>query len=445
MVKKVILLGAIAPFCDLVDEMKDLGICPVICDYYSDAPAKKMGYPAYDISTMNLEKLIHVAKFHHIDGVLSAFSDRNLVMAYEIGNALDLPQLFEIDKIELFTDKKRMKEFFLKAQLPLIKYCILRLGFESDHLNNMKFPMVVKPVDAYGSKGIFVCENVEQIRIHFQDVISESLKYQDRIIVEEFYPADEISINAWVKDGRPFLTCVYDVIRNYKSDMQLAAVNFPSKYVCGNTVFFERLLKHIVKESRIKNGPVTLQCFIGNDGIKIGELLYRLAGGSTYLYATYLGGPNLAKMQIQHSIGQQIDYQNLETYQVAGPWIEDNFVYFDIQFMTLRQGKIYYSFTAEEIEEKIKECVDFRIYYASGALVQNIGKHGQLLARGIFKIKIRNDHTYYEFLEQLEKEIQIYNETGLCISFIRKPDQFYYSRRYHIDWSFMEKWGRSYK
>ena len=174
--------------------MKDLGICPVICDYYSDAPAKKMGCPAYDISTMNLEKLIHVAKFHHIDGVLSAFSDRNLVMAYEIGKALDLPQLFEIDKIELFTDKKRMKEFFLKAQLPLIKYCILRHGFESDHLNNMKFPMVVKPVDAYGSKGIFVCENVEQIRIHFQDVISESLKYQDWIIVEELYPADELSL-----------------------------------------------------------------------------------------------------------------------------------------------------------------------------------------------------------------------------------------------------------
>lgn len=443
--KKVILLGAIAPFCDLADEMKDMGICPVICDYYSDAPAKKMGYPAYDISTMDLENLIKVAKFHQIDGVVSAFSDRNLVMAYEIGKELELPQLFEIDKIELLTDKKRMKEFFIKARLPVIKYRILRRGFELDSIKRMRFPMIVKPVDAYGSRGIFVCENAEQIRMHFQDVIRESLKYEDQIIVEEFYPGDEISINAWVKDGRPYLTCVYDVIRNYHSDIQLAAVNFPSKYVCGNTVFFEKLLEHTVKECRVENGPVTLQCFIGMDGIKIGELLYRLAGGSTYLYATYLGGPNLAKMQIQHSIGQPIDYQNLETYQMAGQGIEDGFVYFDIQFMTLWQGKIYYSFTETEIAEKIRGCVDFRAYYTSGAFVQNTGKNGQLLARGIFQIQIRNDHTYYEFLEQLEKEIQIYNETGSCISFIRKPDQFRYSRRYHIDWSFMEEWGKVYK
>ena len=440
--KRVILLGAIAPFCDLVYEMEHMGIYPVICDYYSDAPAKKMGYPAYDISTMDLEKLLQIAKFHHVDGVMSAFSDRNLFAAYEIGKQLDLPQLFELNKIELLTDKRKMKAFFLKARLPVIKYCILKQGFEVDDLKQMHFPMVVKPVDAYGSKGIFVCNNVAQIRAHFQDVICESLKYQDQIIVEEFYLGDEISINAWVKDGHPYLTCIYDVIRNYGSDIQLAAVSFPSKYVSGNTVFFEKLLEHIVKKCKIQNGPVTLQCFIGNEGIKIGELLYRLAGGSTYLYTTYLGGPNLAKMQIQYSIGNPIDYQNLETYKLEEQGIGDGIVYFDIQFMTLKQGKIYYSFTGTDIEEKINGCVDFRLYFASGTFVHNTSKNGQLLARGIFKLEMKNDHVYEQFLEQLEKEIQIYNEGGSCISFIRKPDHFSYSRRYHIDWSFMNKWGR---
>ena len=40
--KKGLLLGAIAPFCDLVKEMESMGVSPVICDYYKDAPAKKM-------------------------------------------------------------------------------------------------------------------------------------------------------------------------------------------------------------------------------------------------------------------------------------------------------------------------------------------------------------------------------------------------------------------
>ena len=103
--------------------------------------------------------------------------------------------------------------------------------------------MVVKPVDAYSSKGIFVCENVEQIRIHFQDVISESLKYQDRIIVEEFYPAGENSINTWVKDGCPYLTCVYDVIGNYKSDMQLNIVKKRNYRMEGRRYGKEELLR----------------------------------------------------------------------------------------------------------------------------------------------------------------------------------------------------------
>ena len=68
--KKVILMGAISPFCDLVREIVDLNIEPIICDYYSDAPAKKMGYTSYDISTTDIDAIVNLAKRENANGII---------------------------------------------------------------------------------------------------------------------------------------------------------------------------------------------------------------------------------------------------------------------------------------------------------------------------------------------------------------------------------------
>lgn len=435
--KKGIVLGAIEPFCDLVIEMEKVNVSPIICDYYEDAPAKWQGHHSYNISTMDIEKMIALGKFHDIDGVISAFSDRNLNTAYELAKSLKVPQMYNKKIIDLLTDKLYMKDFFEKIGVPVIKYKIIDKDVLQGDSIKMDFPVVTKPIDAYGSKGIFICDTQEEIQEVFDDTTIEALKYKNEIIVEEYYPVDEISITAWVKKGVPFITCIYDVIKNFDSTITLAAVSFPSKYTEQYIERFSVLLKYVVQSCGIQEGPVTLQCFIGEKGIKISELLFRLAGGSPYLYSTYIGGPNIAKMLIQMSVGDEVDYQNLETYRPTG--IEE--VYFDVQIFVKKKGNIYYKFDSEEIKRQIQECVDLKIYHQSGKQLVNVSETGRLFARAICKLDKRDDGEYYNLIKKLEEILKVYDEEGHCISFIRKPEKLGLSKITPINWSFMEKKG----
>lgn len=76
--KKVLMLGGIAPFCDLIETAKEKEIDCIVCDYYEDAPAKKRVNKAYNISTTEVEEMIRVAEENDVQGVITAYSDRNL-------------------------------------------------------------------------------------------------------------------------------------------------------------------------------------------------------------------------------------------------------------------------------------------------------------------------------------------------------------------------------
>ena len=433
--KKGLVLGAIAPFCDLVKEMEELSISPIVCDYYVDAPAKKMGYPSFDVSTTDYNDVLKLAKEYKVDGIVSAFSDRNLEVTYRVAKELDLPQLYSMEIIDLVTDKLTMKDFFEKMGLPVIKYKILDKDFTDKEIEGIDFPVVTKPIDAYGSKGIFVCNTADEVRAMFDKTTAEAIKYKDKIIIEEFYPVDEISVTAWVKAGRAYITCIYDVIKNYEPQIELATVAFPSKYTDTNIEQINILLNEIIKACEINEGPITLQCFIGDKGIKVSELLYRLAGNSPYLYGTYIGGPNIAKMLLQYYVGDEINYQNLEEFIPK----ETGTMYYDIQIFSMDKGKISYTFDVESLKEKIKECVDIRLYHASGDELVNVPSTGKLYARMICKVDSYCKEDYYALLDKIRGHVQLFNEEGKNVCSVRTAQNINQSKVVEINWDFINQ------
>lgn len=425
--KKLILLGAISPFCDLVKEFEALKIEPYICDYYPDAPAKSMGHPSFNISTTDSDNLIALAEREGADGCVSAFSDRNIIPCIEVCNHLKTNYFFDRKTVERFIDKQKMKAFFEEIGVPVLKYAVVRYNSLDESLANFSFPVVTKPIDAYGSKGITVCENLEEVKKAFADTVKESKDYTDKIIVEEYYPADEISITAWVKSSNAYITCIYDVFRNKSNGITLSAVSFPSKYTEGYYDRLKELLNYIIRKSGIKEGPVTLQCFIGNRGLMVSELLCRLAGGSPYLYSVYLGGPNIAKMLIQNAAGEEIDYQNLESFV---PVTENGKIFFDIQVQICNKGKIYYEFEAEKLFSEFPELVDIRVYYKNGAELINVPSGGVNFARLFYKTNKSID--YLNLISRLDKAVRVNDENGEKLSFIRVPEQSDFNRIFNF-------------
>lgn len=414
--KKILLLGAIAPYCDLVKEFEKLDIIPYISDYYSDAPAKNMGYPSFDVSTMDVDKLIDLVDAESIDGCVSAFSDRNILPCMDVCEHLHSPFFFSREIVDCLTDKLKMKQFFSSIDVPITKYDIISVEQAETALKEFEFPVVTKPIDAYGSKGIFVCQNIDEVKEVYQTVIKESLNYSDKIIVEEFFDGDEISVSAWVKNGSAYITCIYDVFRNHTDEFTLSGVAFPSKY-SSKIDELNSLLNYIVGKLNIKEGPVTLQCFIGQKGLKVSELLCRLAGGSPYLYGTYIGGPNTAEMLIQYASQTEIDYQNLCSFV---PVLSDD-VYYDVQVLINQKGKLRYSIDYGKLQMLIPEAEDIRVYYKNDAELVNVSQSGVQFAKVICKTKRTAD--YFDLIDRVNAGVEVFNQNGDKISFIRVPDR----------------------
>lgn len=416
--KTVLILGAIESFCDLIMDIKKMGIKTVVCDYFPDAPGKKVADFAYDVSTIEVEELLEIAKKHKVDGVICAFSDRNLYSCYTIAKTLGLPTFYTKEIIDVLTDKIEMKKHLKKNNFPILNYAIIKKDFLDEELDDLTFPVIIKPIDNSGSKGVMVCDSVQEIREKFEECIEKGVNNKTDIIVEEYYRADEISLTGWVKKGKSYVTCIYDVGKNYGDNIVTSSIVFPSKYTKGGIEKISQLVQELTTSFGIEEGPITVQCFIGERGLKVSEYIYRLAGGSPYLFTKYLGGPNLAKMLTQLSIGENIDYQNLECFS-------SNVckTFYQYRIYATKPGKIYYDYTEESIKQAIPECKYYNDYSSSGSIFSSVPTDGKIITRLICEIDNSKEKGYESFIDILEKEAVIYDDNNKNITTYNRPEK----------------------
>lgn len=418
--KRVLILGAIDSFCDLIEDYKKMGVETIACDYYEGAPGKAIADYGYDISTLDVEKLVEIGAEHEIDGVLCAFSDRNIEPCYEVAKRLGLPQIYEPELIKKLTDKICMKEVFREGGFPIIEYAIISDSFSDAELSNFNFPVIIKPIDSSGSKGIFICSSVDEIRDKMTETIEQSVSYKDRFIVEEYYPYDEISITAWVSEGKSYVTCIYDNGKNFNpenaANVSLCNVVFPSKYTRGNVDYFRELVQNAVEAFQVKNGPVTIQCFIGPDGLKVNEFICRLAGDGAYMCSEVMGAPAVAEKTESYVIGNPVNCKDLESFN---PDKEET--YYQIGVYVNRKGKLYFDFSKEELFDRIPGLQRADIYAKSGTECKFVTTGGTVICR----LYVRADSSiggYVDYLDLIKSVIEIKDENGNEIADFHEPD-----------------------
>ena len=416
--KKVLLLGAVYPFCDLYDDIRSLGYDAVVCDYFPDAPCKAKASISYDVSTTDVPALIEIAKKHEVSGVVTAFSDRNMMPGYEVAIALGLPTLYTPEIINLITDKSSLKRFFTNLGVPINKYKLLSSNFTDTDLEDLSFPVVTKPVDGYGSNGVTLCEDINAVRNSVSITAKESKDFPRSFLVEEYYASDEISANAWVIDGDVYITCIYDVIKTASNGFKYGNSVFPSKYTSLYMNQIKTLLNTICLNMGIKNGPVSIQCFIGDKGLKVNEFLFRLPGSASYKYTTILGGPNIGKMLIQLCAGDPVEYQNIHSFTPIAECF-----YYKYKLFATPSKIMHYSLSIDEIRKKIPEVEHISFYREDGYQFKAPLKNNEVIMQIYCKVPKNGGKEYSELLKEIEAEILVEDESGKSIAKVYFSDR----------------------
>lgn len=184
--KKILLLGGSAQQIVAIETAKRLGYETVLCDFLSDNPGQHHADHFYLVSTTDKEAVLEVARREHVDGVLAYASDPAAPTAAYVAEKLGLPGS-PYESVEILCSKDKFRAFLAEHE-----FCTPRArGYDSiadakHDLENgvFRFPVIVKPVDSSGSKGVSRIDGTDGIGEKL--VCAMSFSRGKRIIVEEF-------------------------------------------------------------------------------------------------------------------------------------------------------------------------------------------------------------------------------------------------------------------
>lgn len=183
--KKIMLLGGLRYLLPVIEAAHKLGYYVITCDYLPDNIAHKYSDEYVNVSIIDKEAVLAVAREKQIDGIMSFAVDPGVVAAAYVQDKMGLPAFGPYDSVCILQNKDRFRDFLAKHgfNVPQAK------GFSSiEEAMSEKYwypwPVIVKPTDSAGSKGVTRVDRLEDLEAALQTAFDHSLS--GRVIVEEF-------------------------------------------------------------------------------------------------------------------------------------------------------------------------------------------------------------------------------------------------------------------
>ncbi len=184
--KKLLLLGGSAQQVVSIETAKRLGYQTVLCDYLPDNPGQYHADKFYLVSTVDKEAVLQVARDEAVDGVVAYASDPAAPTAAYVAEQLGLPGN-PYESVEILCNKDRFRAFLAAHGFCTPKargYTDVAEALADLRAGVFRFPVIVKPVDSSGSKGVGRIDDVAAAA----DKLAYAMSFSrgGRIIVEEF-------------------------------------------------------------------------------------------------------------------------------------------------------------------------------------------------------------------------------------------------------------------
>lgn len=183
--KKLMLLGGLRYLLPVIEEAHKLGIYVITADYLPDNIAHKYSDEYCNVSIINKDAVLKEAQRLQIDGILSHAVDPGVTTAAYIAEKMGLPFQCSYKAACILQDKSLFRQFLSEHDFN----CPHAKGYTSieDALNDVDYftwPVIVKPVDSAGSKGVTKVTEVSQLKEAVDFALSCSIS--KHIIIEDF-------------------------------------------------------------------------------------------------------------------------------------------------------------------------------------------------------------------------------------------------------------------
>jgi len=398
--KKVMMLGATTSSMQFVKAAHEMGVQVVAVDMSETSPAKAIADKAYTQSTVEIEKMLQIARQEKIDGIITGYDDINTGVAVELCRELDLPFYGTREQIDITKNKIAFKQLCRQYGVPVVtEYSV----------EQVQFPCVVKPADSYSAKGIAVCHRPEDLDPLIRQALSFSKSGQ--FLIEKYMAPEKVdcvNIDYVLRDGQIKVSCIGDkkVIKQGNKAPITSAVVYPSVHQKAFLEQVDAQCQAMFTALGMKNGTLFIESFYDEEGFHIYEMGYRVGGGQSSILLDRIMGVDYLKMLIRFALeGTMCDRQTFDR-------IDPNFSQSACGLLSIvRPGKIHRIEGMERIAQ-LPQVVNITQYLKEGDTLPErlVGTLGQSFAR--FHIVTDSPEELRDVVAQISESLSVRTEDG---------------------------------
>lgn len=323
--KKLMLLGGLRYLKPVIEAAHKQGYYVITADYLPNNIAHKWSDEYCNVSIINKEAVLREAQRLKIDGIMSFACDPGVVAASYVQNQMGLPSFGPFESVEILQNKDKFRAFLAKNgfNVPQAK------GFDSveaaiQEIHWYPWPVIVKPTDAAGSKGVTRVDKAEDLKSALEYAMEHSIS--GHIIVEEFIDKQGCSsdTDSFSEDGKlKFVSfCAQRFDAEATNPYTPAAYSWPSTFTKEQEEYLTAEIQRLITLLNLKTVVYNIEVRVAPNGKPyIMELTPRGGGNRLCEMLRYATGVDMITAITRAMVGDPI-LEPIEQKPYNGHWAE---------------------------------------------------------------------------------------------------------------------------
>lgn len=318
------LLGGLRYLLPVIEAAQKQGYYVITADYLPDNIAHKYSDEYCNVSIIDKEAVLKEAQRLQIDGIMSFACDPGVIAASYVQNKMGLPSFGPFESVEILQNKDMFRAFLTEHGFNVPK----AKGYSKveDAIADAviwDYPIIVKPTDAAGSKGVTRVDNAEQLKEAVEYAFDKSIS--GHIIIEDFIEKAGCSsdTDSMSVDGKLVFTsfCAQRFDLNATNPYTPAAYSWPSTFTKEQEDYLTAEIQRLITLLRLKTVVYNIETRIGTNGKPyIMELTPRGGGNRLCEMLRYATGVDMITAITRAMVGDSIGPIEQKPYN--GNWAE---------------------------------------------------------------------------------------------------------------------------
>ena len=309
--RSILLLGGSRQQVVAIEAARRLGYRTVLCDYLPDNPGQFAADVFYQESTTDRERMLEIARAEGVGGVLAYSSDPAAPTAAYVAEALGLPTN-PLSSVETLSEKHLFRRHLAEHGFPCPAAVPVPASAGADEVaaraKGMRWPVVLKPTDSSGSKGVSVIDRVDEDSLERALTSARPFSRNGTLVLEEYIRSSfprVVGGDVFVVGGEVRFWGLMSCLRDESlGGLVPVGERWPSGLSAAQDAAVRGQVQALVTSLGIRFGEMNVEVILGEDGTPYFlELAARAGGNMIPVQLSDISGVDLVEANVRCAMG----------------------------------------------------------------------------------------------------------------------------------------------